>query len=49
MFNIHNLKLRIQGLERKHYIYLGLLFLLVALAISAVLVWFKIVLRGFAN
>ena len=49
MFNVHNLKLRIQGMERKHVVYLSLLILVIAMAVSAVLVWFKVVLKGYAD
>ena len=49
MFNIHNLKLRIYGMERKHVIYLSLLLLMFTMAVSAVLVWFKVVLKGYAD
>ena len=49
MFNVPNLKLRIQGMERKHVVYLSLLLLVIAMAVSAVLVWFKVVLKGYAD
>ena len=49
MFNVHNLKLRVQGIQRKDVYMIAIVVFVLACAVSAVLVWFKIVLKGFAN
>ena len=36
-------------MERKHVVYLSLLLLVIAMAVSSVLVWFKVVLKDYAD
>ena len=49
MFNCKNLKLRLQEISRKDIILLSIGVFFFILAITSVILWFKIFLNGYAN
>ena len=49
MFNLKNLRNRIRAIKRKQVYLLGVMGLIIICAITAVIIWFKVVLKGYAN